>query len=67
MSRTDAMGTPAALRDLAAFDGAQRPARRVYGLGRHWAVAVNQKILSALGLAALAWAAIATAVAALMH
>ncbi|HUA53790.1 MAG TPA: hypothetical protein VMB81_16575 [Candidatus Sulfotelmatobacter sp.] len=33
--------------------------RRVHRLGRYWAIAVNQKLVDALGLAALAWAAIA--------
>jgi hypothetical protein len=33
--------------------------RRIVRLGRHWALAVNWKILSALGLALLLWAFIA--------
>jgi len=32
--------------------------RRVFRLGRHWAVAVNWKLTSAVGLALLVWALI---------
>lgn len=39
--------------------------RRIYRLGRHWAVAVNAKIIAAVGLALLVWAAIAALVLAL--
>ncbi|MEJ0071266.1 MAG: hypothetical protein WDO24_23780 [Pseudomonadota bacterium] len=38
-------------------------ARRVIRLGRHWAVAVNWKIVSALGLAVLVWALIVAVLA----
>jgi hypothetical protein len=32
--------------------------RRIYRLGRHWALAVNQKLLAAFGMGTLAWALI---------
>jgi len=41
--------------------------RRVYRLGRYWAIAVNQKLVDALGLAALAWVPIAGIAWALMQ
>jgi hypothetical protein len=33
--------------------------RHVYRLSRHWAIAVNWKIIGAIGLASLVWALIA--------
>jgi hypothetical protein len=39
--------------------------RHVYRVGRHWAIAVNWKLLGAIGLALLAWALIAAVVASL--
>jgi hypothetical protein len=39
--------------------------RRVIRLGRHWAIAVNWKIVSAIGLALLVWVFIGALLASL--
>jgi hypothetical protein len=54
------LGKPALdrMRDVADAGG-----RQVYRLGRHWAIAVNWKIIGAIGLALLVWALIAAVVA----
>ena len=57
MSGTDAMLSTAALRGAVVEPGSHGCGRRIYWLSRHWALAVNRKLLAALGLATLAWAA----------
>jgi len=49
--RAAAKPAPEAARPAAAAAG-----RRIIRLGRHWALAVNWKILSVVGLALLLWA-----------
>jgi len=59
MGRTEAMEIACAPRDSAAPVRPQGSSRRVYRLGQGLAVAINHKIVAALGLGALAWASIA--------
>jgi hypothetical protein len=41
--------------------------RQVYRLGPHAALAVNHKLIDAVALAALAWAALAASIVAAIH
>ena len=66
MIRTDALDTDAAGHAALALARPLDHHRRIYRLGRHWALAVNRKILCALGLAAVAWACVAALIAAVI-
>jgi hypothetical protein len=44
---------------------ARAAGRRMVRLGRHWAISINWKIVSAIGLALLVWALIAAVLASL--
>jgi hypothetical protein len=63
MGQTAAMSIARAPRDDAAqargSTQPREPSRQVHRLGRYWALAVNRRLVDALGLAALAWAPLA--------
>jgi len=63
MGRTDAMAIARALAGCAAPARPQASSRLVYRLDHGLAIAINHKIVAALGLAALAWASIAAGIA----
>jgi hypothetical protein len=67
MTRSDAMAATAALRGLGAPARPFGSGRRIYPLSRHWALAVNQKLLAALGLAVLGWVPLAALILAAMR
>lgn len=60
LDRSVAKPVPAGARPAAGAAG-----RRVIRLGRHWAIAVNWKIVSAIGLALLVWVFIGALLASL--
>jgi hypothetical protein len=59
MGRTEAMEIDRASRESAAPARSQASSLRLYRIDHGLAIAINQKIIAALGLAALAWASIA--------